>query len=78
MLDAFDIRKYYRELRELKNVAKFITTYVAKEDFNTTPCYQAFKEGNVDLIKLFIKSPLTNFYETDDQGYSIYYHVYTS
>ena len=40
LLESFDVRK---PLRDLKIVANFITAYVAKQDFNTSPFYQAFK-----------------------------------
>jgi len=72
LLDTFDARK---PLRELKIVAKYITEFLAKKDFNTSPFYQAFKDGKIDFIKLFINSPLIDFSEIDDQGHTIFYHA---
>ena len=75
LLDSFDARK---PLAELKIVAKYITEFLAKKDFSTSPFYQAFKDGKIDFIKLFINSPLIDFGEVDDQGHTIFYHACTS
>jgi len=72
LLDSFDARK---PLVELKIVAKYITEFLAKKNFNTSPFYQAFKDGKIDFIKLFINSPLIDFSEIDDQGHTIFYHA---
>ena len=65
VLNSYDARK---PLTELKIVAKFITKYLAKKDFNTSPFRQAFLKGKIDIMKLFIDSPLMDFREVDDQG----------
>ena len=75
LLDAIDLGKSFRDL---KIVAKYITAYVAKQDFSTSPFYQACKEGHFDFIKLFINDPFMELSETDDQGYTIYCHVSAS
>ena len=73
LLDAFDNRK---NLAELKIVAKFITKYLAEHDFTAnSPFYQAFKEGQIDFIKLFINSPLIDFTETDPRGFTVFHHA---
>ena len=72
LLDSFDARK---PLAELKIVAKYITEFLAKKDFNTSPFYQAFKDGKIDFIKLFINSPLIDFGEIDDNKKTIFHHV---
>ena len=72
LLDAFDDRK---TLTELKIVAKFMTKYLAENDFTNSPFYQAFKEGQIDFIKLFINSPLIDFTKTDGQGFTVFHHA---
>ena len=72
LLDAFDDRK---TLKELKIVAKFMTKYLAENDFTNSPFYQAFKEGQIDFIKLFINSPLIDFTKTDGQGFTVFHHA---
>ena len=72
LLDAFDDRK---TLKELKIVAKFMTKYLAENDFTNSPFYQAFKEGQIDFIKLFINSPLIDFTNTDGQGFTVFHHA---
>ena len=72
LIGAFDHRK---TLTELKIVAQFTTKYLAMKDFTNSLIYQAFKEGQIDFIKLFINSPLIDFTETDPRGFTVFHHA---
>ena len=72
LIGAFDHRK---TLTELKIVAQFTTKYLAKKDFTNSLIYQAFKEGQIDFIKLFINSPLIDLAEMDHKGFTVFHHA---